>query len=229
VQNGDENGNKIVNTPGFEIQDDILNSNNHESDDGISESADNITGSLDEIAINDTQSDLVPEIPGINDSDDVTSSSPVQKERLLFSLFAALVGAILGLIPATLSAYWFKATFYPLFVAAPLLIYLFNKLFRGSRDMRTFVITTGFSLASAYVTALACHVTVIVHQVLLVLPTFEMSISRIPGFTVDALVQPSILPESASAFVYPFVFTALGIIITLELLCGTASSRKKTN
>ena len=146
--------------------------------------------------------------------------------RLLFSLLAALTGAILGLIPATLCAYLFKATFYPFFIAAPLLTYLFNRLFRGSCDIRTIVITAGFSLVSAYVTALACYVTLIVHQVSLVVPTFKMSIGRIPGLTIEALTQPNNLPESFSAFVYPLVFTALGIIIVWELLCGSALSGK---
>jgi len=136
---------------------------------------------------------------------------PQYTKRLPFSLLAALFGAFLGLFPATLLAISFEMAFYPLFVAAPLLAFLLNNLFNGGRDIRTFSIIALFSLASAYVTALSCQVARIVSY-------FKVSIMNIPAFTIEAFNEPGLLPKSTSAYLYPFVFTALGLAITWVLL-----------
>jgi len=136
---------------------------------------------------------------------------PQYNRRLPFSLLAAFFGAFLGLFPATLLALSFEMAFYPLFVAAPLLAFLLNKLFDGGRDIRTFSIIALFSLASAYVTTLSCQVARIVSY-------FNVSILNIPAFTIEAFIEPELLPWSTSAYLYPFLFTALGLAVTWVLL-----------
>ena len=142
---------------------------------------------------------------------------PEYTRRMPFSVLAALLGAIFGLIPATLCAYFFETAFYPFFVAAPLLSYLLNKLFKGGRDIRTFFIIALLSFVSAYVTAQAC-------QVARIVSFFSMSILRIPAFTIEAFVESVVLTDSFSAYLYPLLFTVLGIAVTWEFLRKPAQS-----
>ena len=144
---------------------------------------------------------------------------PIYTKRLPFSLLAALIGAILGLIPATACAFLFGIFFYPLFVAAPLLIFLFNKLFKGGRDIRTLIITAVFSLASAYVTALASQVSIYVSA-------FGIPVSEIPRITYLLSTTEGAWPPMDSAYIYPLVFVALGLGLAWELL---SFERRKEN
>ena len=133
---------------------------------------------------------------------------------LSVSLLAALIGALLGLIPATLIAYLTGIVFYPLFIAAPLLAYVFNSLLKGGRDIRAWIAAAVFSLASAYMTALACHEA-------LYTATHNLPIIQILLRTVIAIGDPGVIPSSASAYIYPLVFTACGLAVIWELFRGT--------
>jgi len=135
---------------------------------------------------------------------------PEYTKRLPFSLLAALIGAVVGIVPVVLCAYWFGTLFYPFYIAAPLLIYIPNTLFKGCRDIRALICNAVFSLASTYVGILSCRVA-------LIMLYFEVPISRFPSFLIEAFGLPEILPETASAYVYPLLFTALGIAIIWEL------------
>ena len=174
----------------------------------------------DELADGILESDTADEgeVESGEDTADVADSragvkliDPQYTKRLPFSLLAAFFGAFLGLFPATLLAIPFEMAFYPLFIAAPLLAFLLNKLFDGGRDIRTFSIIALFSLISAYMTALSC-------QVARIVSFFNVSILNIPAFTIEAFIEPGLLPKSTSAYLYPFVFTALGLAITWVLL-----------
>ena len=129
------------------------------------------------------------------------------------SLLAALIGALLGLIPATLLAYLTGIVFYPFFVAAPLLAFLFNKLLKGGRDLRALISVAVFSLACSYVTALACQAAIYIsaHN----LPIFQIFL-----LTGLELGKSGVLPASASAYIYPLVFTVFGVALVWELLRG---------
>ena len=127
------------------------------------------------------------------------------------SLLAALIGALLGIIPATLLAYLTGILFYPFFIAAPLLAYLFNSLLKGGRDIRALVVTAVFSLACAYITALAC-------QAALYTSAHNMSIFQILLLTGLELGESGVLPASASAYIYPLVFTVFGVAVVGVLL-----------
>jgi hypothetical protein len=144
---------------------------------------------------------------------------PVYNGLLPISLLAALMGAVLGPVPVVLFAYLTDIVFYPLFVVAPLLAYLFNLLLKGGRDIRAMIAATVFSLACAYITALACRAA-------LYASLHSMSILDIPLITGLAIGEPGVIPSSASAYAYPLVFTALGLAVMWELL--TLSKRNMT-
>ena len=136
---------------------------------------------------------------------------PEHTRRLPLSVIAALLGVVLGSIPVVLLTYITNITFYPLFIIAPLLIHLLNSVFKGCRDIRAFVVNAVFSLAGMYTTAVAC-------QAALYTSLLGISISWIPRLTAMAFGQPKVLPSSASAYMYLFIFTVLGICIAWELL-----------
>ena len=131
------------------------------------------------------------------------------------SLLAALIGMILGPIPSVICILIVGKTFYPLFIAAPLLIYVFSALLKGGRDIRAIVITAVFSLAGAYLTAVSCEATYIaIEQRAFVL--------QIPLLIAMNLGSVDILPAFASAYIYPLIFTALGVVVAAQLLKGRA-------
>ena len=201
---------------------------NSESEDDGDDTADEVEATddegddtVDEVEAetsDDGGDDTVDEVEAVDTSSDVGGViliDPAYSKRLPFSLLAGLLGAILGMIPAALCTYWFGSTFYPLFVAAPLLIFLFNKLFKGGCDIRTLFITAGFSLASAYVTALASQVAILMLH-------FNLPVRYLLPFTAEALAEPDLLPWPVPVYVYPLVFVALGVAITWELLRNEA-------
>jgi len=142
-----------------------------------------------------------------------------KNSRLLpASLLAALIGLLLGPIPAVAGVLVANRIFYPLFAAAPLFMYLFNSLLRGGRDSRTLIVTIVFSILSAYLGAVMC-------QVAFFVAGDGVSIFRIPAITAMVFGVSGILPESASAYVFPLVFTALGVAVAAELNRGPAGPR----
>jgi len=98
-----------------------------------------------------------------------------------------------------------------MFVVAPLLMYLFNKLFRGSRGARALIVVAILSIGCAYVTAVAC-------QAALYVALLQVPFYHIAPLTLSALGKSGVLPSSISAYTYPLVFTALGVCIAWELL-----------
>lgn len=130
---------------------------------------------------------------------------------IFFCILAAVFGAALAPVPAVLCAYLIGVPFYPLFVVAPLLIYFFNKLVRGTRSYFAVAVNIVFSLASAYITAIAC-------QAALFISYTGMPLGSIFRLTFEAFGRSGVLPSSASAYAYPLVFTLLGICAAWELL-----------
>ena len=136
--------------------------------------------------------------------------SSEQNKQFPASLLAALIGLLLGPIPVVAGVLIANRIFYPFFVAAPLVMFLFNSLLKGGRDFRALVAAIVFSLASAYLGAVAC-------QVAFYVVNDGVSVFRIPAITAMLLGVSGVLPASASAYVYPLVFTALGVVIAAEL------------
>ena len=137
--------------------------------------------------------------------------NPVYNGLLPISLLAGLIGLLLGTIPAILSVFIAGKVFYPLYVAAPLIIYFFNKLLKGGCGVRATIVNAAFSFACAYLTMLSCQVAL--YTIARGIPVFHL-----PTITAMILGRSGVLPPSASAYAYPVVFTALGVIIAAELL-----------
>ena len=136
---------------------------------------------------------------------------PAQTKRLPLSILACLIGLILGPVLPLACAFVFDGVFNPLFAAAPLLICLFNLIFKGGRDIRALIATAVFSLASAFLSVWACSAVLF------------LSRSRNPVSQIfSAMGRPGAFPISASAYAYPLVFTALGIVIVAVLYRGSA-------
>jgi len=132
-------------------------------------------------------------------------------KRLPLTIIACLLGAVIGAAPAALYTYFFESMFFPLFVIAPLLAYLLNRLLKGCRDCRAFAILTVFSLTSAYTTLIACRAAVFVL-------VNDMPIIDIPTLVGYAFGRAGAVSWSPSTIVYPLVFTVLGIFLAWELL-----------
>ena len=156
---------------------------------------------------------------------------PRYNKRWFLSILAALIGLALGTIPPilalrviSLSREYFNIIFpifFPIFfIATPLLIYFFSSVLRCGRDIRTFIVTTVFSLFSIYLNFLAFLSTFVVIA-------NSLSLFRIPSFIAEFFGMEGLLPDIFSSdFVYPFVFTLLGIFITAILYRSPPRKRK---
>ena len=142
---------------------------------------------------------------------------PQYTKRLPFTLIAALIGALVGLLPSILCAFWFTTLFYPFYIAVPLFIYVLNMLLKGCRDFRSLIVNAVFSFASTYTGILACRVALVLSYYN---QTQDMgySLARLPALTIAAFRVPEILPTTASSYVYPLLFTLLGIAVIEELI-----------
>ena len=152
---------------------------------------------------------------GGDGEDDGKSSirNPAYNGLLPISLLAGLIGLILGPVLPILCALLFGKVFYPLFIVGPLLMYFFNSLLKGGRGLRALIVNAVFSLAGAYLAAAAC-------QVALYTKFYNISAFQIPVITALVIGRSGVLPASASAYAYPLVFTALGVVISALLLRG---------
>ena len=148
-----------------------------------------------------------------------TLINPAYNGLLPISLLAALIGMLLGPIPVIAIVLIAGSVFYPLFVVAPLLMYFFNSLLKGGRDIRALIVTAVFSFASAYMAALAC-------QAAIYTSFRNFSVFQIPTITALIFGRSGALPASASAYVYPLIFTALGVVIAAEMMRGKAEENQ---
>jgi len=134
--------------------------------------------------------------------------NPAYNRLLPISLLAGLIGLILGIIPVVLGMYVFNNLVYPLFVAAPLFMFLFNKLLKGGNDFRAIIVIAVFSLVSAYITIIACLATL--YTAIQGLPALQMP--------VYAAMFLGAFPTSPTIYLYTLIFTALGVCIAAELM-----------
>ena len=143
------------------------------------------------------------------------TKDPAYNKLLPISLLAGLIGLVLGPIPAVAGALIFGRSLYPLFIAAPLLMHFFNKILKGGRDIRAVVIFSVFSLVCAYLTALLClsaSYSVVNSLNWSVFKILREALLLFGGFTYIPISL------SASAYAYPLVFTALGVVLSALLM-----------
>ena len=161
---------------------------------------------------------------------------PKYNKLLPISLLAGLIGLILGPIPSVVyvlisdsSSIFITGdvtgnTFYPFFMATPLIIFLFNSLFKGGRDVRALIVTAVFSLAGAYLTALMSIMTTFYTI------GFENTFFKIFTRVFEAIGRLDYLSITLnpSAYVYPLIFTALGVVIAAILNRSPGGIRSKS-
>ena len=160
---------------------------------------------IDDYFDQDDDSTATVEITGEKPAD------PARNRQLIMTLLAALIGAVLGPLPVILVVYITGGIFYPLFIAAPLLAFLFNNLLKGSRDIRSFIAIVAFSVLCTYFTAIACQATLYILR-------YGISFIEVFPLTFEAFGKSGVLPASASGYAYPVIFTAMGLIVDWELL-----------
>jgi len=137
---------------------------------------------------------------------------PSYTRRLPFSILAGIAGAVLGLVLIAVFSYFTKTVFFPLFLIGPLLIYYFNILFRGGRDIRTLIIVIVFSLLFDYTTELAGRAALFAFEN----PNYNLF--SIPRMVAEAFGLPEAFSKSATDNVFPLIFTALGVFLSWEML-----------
>ena len=150
-------------------------------------------------------------------------NAPAKKGRdgtgfVSLSIVGALVGIVVGLIPVTAWTYVFKANFFPLYALCPLSAYLFMRLFRAEYDASSVMVLTFFSALGTYLALLSCQAA---HHVI----SFKMSVLEIPILTILSFGKTGVIPPTASNIVFPAIFAALGIFVSIALL---SLSRLKT-
>ena len=152
--------------------------------------------------------------------------NPEYTRKLPISLLSALAGAVAGTLIMVLFVLITGIKPYPLFAATPLLAYLFNRLLKGGRDIRTLIFFAVISLAAAYPAARAAFE----HPMESVSPDIarpaalyvrlfpEVSAWKIPSLTMQSLRVSGIWPASASTHIYMLIFTALGLFLAWILM-----------
>ena len=141
---------------------------------------------------------------------------PVKNKRdgdglVSMAVLGAVIGMLVGLIPVTAWTYVCKTDFFSLYALCPLAVYLFMRLFRADYDTSSITILVFFSAFGAYLALLSCQAAY--HAL-----TFKMSVLDIPLLTVLSLGKPGVIPPYASQIVFPLIFSALGIFISIALL-----------
>ena len=182
-------------------------------EDAIEDAEEDAAEDAEEGAVEDAEEDATEDVRESEDKRGLLFINPAYNKLLPATVLAALIGLLLGSIPAIAVTLILGKVFYPLFIVIPLLIYLFNKLLKGGRDGRALIVTIVFSLAGAYLTALACQATLYVLY-------YDISVLQIPVITALVINRPGVLPSSASSYAYPLIFTVLGIFIAAELFRG---------
>lgn len=132
--------------------------------------------------------------------------------KLPLSILAGIAGAVVSLVLLSMFSYYANTVFFPLFVIGPLLMYFFNTLFRGGRDIRTLIIFIVLSLLFDYTTELAGR------AALFAFAYPDYNLFNIPRMVADAFGLPEAFSKSATDNVFPLIFTALGVLLSWELL-----------
>lgn len=132
---------------------------------------------------------------------------------LPISVFGGLVGMLAGTLPAAVWVLIFGVSFSPLYVFLPIFIYWGIKAFKGCRDRRGFAVCCILSVIGFYLTFLSCAAALDVLK-------FGMSFLNLPLVTITLIGRTTTLsaPFFSSVYIFPLLFTILGILIVYELM-----------
>jgi len=170
----------------------------------------------------DSEDDVVDD--PVNPKVKLSLIDPADGKRLPLSILAGIVGAGFGIVIIALLSYLIDSVFFPLFVIGPLLICFFNYVFNGARDIRAFIVIVVFSLLFLYTAELSGRAALYVRM-------FDgLSVFRIPALVAEAFGRFDAFSRSASANIFPLVFTVLGVFISWEILrAGRVKSSESGN
>jgi hypothetical protein len=132
---------------------------------------------------------------------------------LPISIVGGLVGMLAGTLPAAIWALLFGFSFSPMYIFIPLIIYRVIKIFKGYTGKRGFAAICIFSVFGFYLTILSCQASADVLK-------YGMSFLNLPLVTATLIGKSEAFSGSAfsSAYIFPFLFSLLGVMLTRELL-----------
>ena len=129
------------------------------------------------------------------------------------TVVGGLVGTLVGTLPVTVWYLIFRFSFAPMYVFLPLSIYLGLKLFRGFRGKRGLIALCVFTVIGFYLTLLSVEAAAYALRL-------HMLVFNVPLVTVTLIGQHGVLtgPVFSSAYIFPFVFSLLGVFLSEEFL-----------
>lgn len=150
------------------------------------------------------------------DVNTVIKSTRKHDPLLPISVVGGLVGMLIGILPATIWLLIFGASFSPLYIFLPLIIYLGIKIFKGYNGKRGIITTCIFTLIGTYLTMLSCQAALEVAKYY----KYHMSFLSVPLVTITKIGKSNALPGPlfSAAYVFPAVFIILGVLLAYELL-----------
>lgn len=135
-----------------------------------------------------------------------------QDALLPISVVGGLIGMLAGTLPAAFWVLIFGTSFSPMYALLPLFIYWGIKLFKGSLDKRGFAVICILSVIGFYLTVLSCYAAQDVLRYKMLFTSLPMVTASLIGGS-EAFAGPVV----SSAYVFPILFTLLGISLTYEL------------
>ena len=129
------------------------------------------------------------------------------------SVVGGFIGMLVGTLPVVIWFMVFRFTFSPMYVFLPLFVYLGLKLFGGFRGRMGLITLCGFTVLGFFFTLLSVEAAVDILR-------YGMTIFNVPLVAVTLIGQQDVLagPLFSSAYVFPLIFSLLGVFISEELL-----------
>lgn len=131
---------------------------------------------------------------------------------LPISIVGGLCGMLVGTLPAAIWVLIFGKSFSPMFMFLPLTIFWGITAFKGCTQKRGFIVTCVFSVVGFYLTVLSCQASLYVLK-------YKVLYLNLPFVTATLIGRSDALPGPilSSAYIFPFVFTLLGVFLVYEL------------
>ncbi|NLT13181.1 MAG: hypothetical protein GXY05_02455 [Clostridiales bacterium] len=138
----------------------------------------------------------------------------VSRDALLpVSVVGGLLGMLAGTLPAAVWVLIFGKSFAPAYVFLPLLIFLGIRIFKGCRDRRGFFLACILSVIGFYLTLLSCRAALDIIKYKMLFTSLPLVTAKLIGSS-DAFAEPVFSP----VYIFPALFTALGILLVYELM-----------
>ena len=158
-----------------------------------------------------------PEEPEEPEESEEPEEAPASRGSVIVTVAAAIIGMVVGGIPAVLGAAVANEIPAILFLLIPVGICLFIALLGGRRDAVALVITVIFAALGLYITALMCRAAIYVKAA-------GDSFLTVPLVAATRMGEGALFGErySLSATVFPVLFTVIGVAASWLTLWKTA-------